>query len=307
MTIPGALIRSSVMIHIGRAGTNLGSFSEEEVRQGLTTGRFSLNDLGWKEGMANWAPLSQFSEFTAPAAPMPPLPEDESPDQAGVTESADAAEPGGLPWDHRKERGSLAAFTETARLVLTNPSVAFARMQAEGGLFDPILYNLIGGWLGLLASGIYAILTSRMQPPPSDQEARFYLSPAMAMTALKMFIWLGPIIVTVNTLIFSVIAHLFLMLTGGANKPFHVTLRVFCFSYGSTQLLQMLPFCGSPLALLWMVVCGVVGLALAHGTTTGRSMAAMVLFIAACCICCMGIFILAGVANYDSLRPMLNR
>ena len=59
------------MIHVNRGATSLGVFSEEEVREGLRTGRFAPADIGWREGMANWQPLSQFPELGAavPAAP----------------------------------------------------------------------------------------------------------------------------------------------------------------------------------------------------------------------------------------------
>jgi len=39
-------------IHITRGTTGLGTFSEEEVREGLRTGRFISTDLGWREGMS---------------------------------------------------------------------------------------------------------------------------------------------------------------------------------------------------------------------------------------------------------------
>jgi len=42
------------MIHINRSGTSLGTFPEEDVREGLRTGRFIGTDLGWREGMASW-------------------------------------------------------------------------------------------------------------------------------------------------------------------------------------------------------------------------------------------------------------
>jgi hypothetical protein len=63
------------MIHVNRDATSLGTFSEEEVREGLRTSRFAPTDLGWREGMANWQPLSQFTEFAAasPAAPPPQI------------------------------------------------------------------------------------------------------------------------------------------------------------------------------------------------------------------------------------------
>jgi hypothetical protein len=73
------------MVSIARDGKNFGNFSEDAVREGLRSGRFLLTDLAWREGMATWQPLSQFSEFasvqpggtpppTPPLAPTTPLP-----------------------------------------------------------------------------------------------------------------------------------------------------------------------------------------------------------------------------------------
>src|SRR5206468_10917588 len=59
------------MIHVNRGATSLGVFSEEQIREGLRTGRFASSDIGWREGMAAWQPLSRFPELVtaAPAAP----------------------------------------------------------------------------------------------------------------------------------------------------------------------------------------------------------------------------------------------
>src|SRR4026207_1666671 len=88
------------MIHVNRGETSLGAFSEEEVREGLRTGRFVLTDIGWREGMANWQPLSQFPELGAapPAAP---------PAQTGAIPTSEAAPPrSGPPAAHRPATGS---------------------------------------------------------------------------------------------------------------------------------------------------------------------------------------------------------
>ncbi len=57
------------MIHVNRGTTSLGVFSEQEIREGLSAGRFAPTDIGWREGMATWQPLSQFPEFGGAAAP----------------------------------------------------------------------------------------------------------------------------------------------------------------------------------------------------------------------------------------------
>jgi hypothetical protein len=310
LTSPGAIFRSSRMIHIGRAGAQLGSFSEFEVGRGLKSGQFLLTDLGWKQGMEHWAPLSQFPEFNTPPEPMPPLPGEEPFPDTGAP-PAEVAQ-AGLPWDMRKEIGFFRAFAETARLVMMNPSEAFSRMLASGSLAGPLLFNLIGGWFGLICAGVYLVISSRVQPPPPPNlqgldalfNELFNFTPERAMKELQLLVFMGPVIATVSTLFSSAVAHLFLMLAGGANKPYHVTLRVFCFSYGSVQLLQILPFAGNLLApILQMVYC-VLGLAIAHGTTTLRSVMAVFLFLLAGCVCCVGmIFMLYVSAGYALPHP----
>src|SRR6266849_8897112 len=128
------------MIHVDRGTTNLGVFSENEVREGLSAGRFAPTDIGWRDGMANWQPLSQFPEFAGAAAPAVP------PVQGGGTPIATPASARtGLPWEHRQERGFFNAFFETLVMVLTKPDLAFSTMKTEGGFGEPLLYAIIGG------------------------------------------------------------------------------------------------------------------------------------------------------------------
>src|SRR2546423_339674 len=109
-------------IHVNRGATSLGAFPEEQVREGIRAGRFVGSDLGWKEGMANWQPLSQFTEFAqdfsaaATGAPPPqaPMP---VPPMAGSTTTAVTRS--GLPWEQRHTIGFLNGFTQTVMMVLT--------------------------------------------------------------------------------------------------------------------------------------------------------------------------------------------
>jgi hypothetical protein len=266
------------MIHIGRSGAKLGSFSEFEIRQGLKSGRFLLTDLGWKEGMENWAPLSQFDEFQTPPEPMPPLPGEEEAD-----ETAPEFTIPGLPWDFRRELGFFRAFFQTLRLVLMRPVDAFARMLPTGGLAGPLLYNMIGAWFGTICSATYIVLTVKNEPPPPANLGQFAalltMSPERAMDEWRLFFFFGWLIVTISTLISSGIIHLLLKMAGGAKKPYHVTLRVFCFTYGSVQILQIFPLFGSLLAPALLVVYGVIGLAVAHQVNVWRAVTAMGLFL----------------------------
>ena len=155
---PCALRRASLQrAHYGddscqSGSTSLGVFSEEEVREGLSAGRFVPTDIGWREGMASWQPLSQFPEFGGAAAPAVP------PVQGGATPaSTPASARTGLPWEHRQERGFVNAFIETLSMVLTRPAEAFSVMKREGGLGEPLIYALIGGCVGGIVSFLFSL------------------------------------------------------------------------------------------------------------------------------------------------------
>lgn len=57
--------------YIARDGQQSGPFSEEEVRRKLAAGEVLPTDRGWREGMAEWMPLSAFSTVIASSAPVP--------------------------------------------------------------------------------------------------------------------------------------------------------------------------------------------------------------------------------------------
>ena len=151
------------MIHVNRGATSLGAFPEEQVREGIRTGRFLSTDLGWREGMANWQPLSQFAEFAddlaaaskASAAPPPqtPTPPVTIAPAVGSTSAAVRTD---LPWERRHEIGFISAFFETVAMILTRPTEAFTVMRTEGGFGDPLLFGVIGGSIGAI---IWALLS----------------------------------------------------------------------------------------------------------------------------------------------------
>ncbi len=270
------------MIHVNRGATSLGAFSEEEVREGLRTGRFAPTDIGWREGMANWEPLLQFPELGA-AAPVAP------PAHIGPTATPEAVAPrSGLPWDHRQERGFFNAFIETLVMVLTKPSEAFTAMKREGGLGEPLIYALIGGCIGGLVSFLFSIGLQSVGLF-ADRHDTFAAMAGMGIGSAA-FIVLLPLFVVIGLFIGSAIVHLCLMIVGGANHSFETTFRVLAFSQGSTGPLQMVPVCGGLIAGVWALVCNCIGLARAHETDTGRAVLAVFLPLI---VCCGGVLLIA--------------
>src|SRR5205807_9546973 len=199
---------------------------------GLRTGRFMPGDLGWREGMQNWQPLSQFAEFAAETAGAPPppavapsaVPPSVSPAGAEVPVSRT-----GLPWDEREQKGWFNAFIETLQMVLTRPDYAFRAMKVEGGLGGPIIYALIGGCAGGIVSFLFSLVLQSIGLTAARHNT-FALLTGMGAGSV-VFIILLPIIILLGLFLGGAIVHLCLMIVGGANKTFETTLRVLAFTH----------------------------------------------------------------------------
>src|SRR6266516_4143422 len=196
------------MIHVNRGATSLGVFSEEEVREGLRTGRFAPADIGWREGMATWQPLSQFPEFGGAAAPAVP------PVQPGAAPTATTvAERTGLPWEHWQERGFFNAFIETLSMVLTRPAEAFSVMKREGGLGEPLIYALIGGCVGGIVSFLFSLGLQSIGLF-GDKNNNLAAMTGTGIGSVAVIILL-PLVIVIVLFIWSGLAHLCLMIFGG--------------------------------------------------------------------------------------------
>jgi hypothetical protein len=262
------------MIHVNRGATSLGAFSEEEVREGLRTGRFAPTDIGWREGMASWQPLAQFPELgaTAPAAP---------PAQTGAAATAEPAVPrGGLPWDERQTKGLWNAFIETLQMILTRPVAAFTAMKREGGLGEPLLYAIIGGTFGAVFAITYNFVLRSFTPFEDRHGAMAHVFGGLGWIFLLV---LTPLFVVIGMFIASAILHVCLMIVGGAKQSFETTFRVVCFAEGSVSPLLVIPFCGGLIVGIWKVILYCIGLARAHETDTGRAVIAVLLPLIVCC------------------------
>jgi hypothetical protein len=268
--------------HINRSGTNLGTFSDDEVREGLRSGKFVGTDLGWREGMATWQPLAQISEFaqeTAPGAAGP------SPQAAvggtTITPGATAAPRSGLPWDERQQKGFFSAFVETLQMVLTRPAEAFTAMRREGGFGEPLIYAVIGASAGAIVQFLFSLVLHSLGLFADRRDALGAMA-GMGIGSVGFIIFF-PLAVIIGLFIGAAIIHLCLMIVGGAKQPFETTFRVLAFSQGSTGVLQMIPICGGLIAGVWGLVVNCIGLARAHETDTGRAVLAILLPLIVCC------------------------
>src|SRR5262245_36480153 len=122
-------------IHIARNRQALGQFSPEEVAEGLASGELLPTDLAWREPMATWQPLSEFTDLPPAtrslAPPLLPQPSE------GLEMQAEPA------WERRKQLGTFSALVETVRQVLAAPVATFKAMKLEGGQATPLFFYLL--------------------------------------------------------------------------------------------------------------------------------------------------------------------
>ena len=266
----------------------------EEVREGLSTGKFLPTDLGWQTGMAEWRPLSEIvAEPAVAGTPQPATPQPTA-QPASVIPATAYSSPGahtGLPWEHRQELGLFKAFFDTVIMVLTKPTEAFKIMRPEGGLTDPLLFALIGASIGLVISVIFQSLFTSLSFLGGQDGA------ALGMGFFLLYLIMIPLFIVIGMFIASGVLHLCLMMVGGANKPFETTFRIVCFSSGSTYLIALVPFCGNSIAAIYNIVVEIMGVATAHETTTGKAVMAVLLPIILCCggALAFAVFVLGGV------------
>ena len=282
--------------HINRSGTNLGTFSEDEVRDGLRSGKFFGTDLGWREGMATWEPLAQISEFAQQAGPGGAAsPQPQFTGASTVTPMATIAPRSGLPWDDRQQRGILRAFFDTLIMVLTKPAEAFTIMKREGGFGEPLVYAVVGGSVGAIVSFLFSLLLHSFGMF-TDQRNPLGAMAGMGIGSIG-FIILAPLAIVIVLFIVAGIVHLCLLIVGGANQSFETTFRVLAFTQGSTGVLQLIPVCGGVIGAVWGIVVNCIGLARAHETDTGRAVLAVMLPVI---VCCGGGLILAMMVGFGA-------
>ena len=290
------------MIHVNRGATVLGVFPEEQVRESIRAGRFLSSDLGWKEGMASWQPLSQFAEFATdftaatPSAAAPPPQTPTSVTAPAIAAGATAAAPrSGLPWERRETLGFFNAFVQTVSMVLTRPTEAFTVMRTEGGIADPLIFGVIGGSIGaivwtLLSAAIHSLGWAATLSQQSSIDSMLGVSLGGAMIFIRII--LAPILIAIGLFIWTALVHVCLMMLGGANKPFEASFRALSFAYGATALFAIVPCCGGVVALIWGLIADCIAISRSQETDIGRAVVAVILPLV---VCCGGIFIICLV------------
>lgn len=256
-------------MHINRNRQSLGQFSDEDVAEGLRSGKFFPTDLAWREGMDSWQPLSSFADLP------------QVPDVAGVPEAVAAAV---LPaWEQAGGGAALPVAVESIKEVLGAPVATFRAMPSAGGCGRPLKFYLLVSWVTTAVAVLYQIAAVLINPAMIAREAGTEVSQGVVISVLGGAIVLMPLFLLVGLYVSAGFLHGALRLLGGAKKPFEATLRVLCYSGGATSAIQLIPLCGGYLSSIAWMVYSVIGLKEAHGTDLWRPIAALVLVALFCC------------------------
>ena len=213
----------------------------------------------------------------------------------------------GTPWEDRGRIGFIPALIETTQQVLTRPSAFFASMPVTGGIGGPLLYGILVGTLGVVVAALYrevfqALVGSTFAGLGSSGELRRFMPFVMGGVGLVLQVVFAPIFVTLGLFIAAAIAHLFLLLLGGARRGFEATFRVMCYGEAAA-VINVIPGCGGVIAGVYYLVLAIIGLAAAHGIGKGTAAAAVLLPLVLVCCCCVG----AGLLAFGSLASFLSQ
>ena len=219
-----------------------------------------------------------------------------------------AASAPGLPWENRSTLGMWPAGWATLKDVLLSPGQAFSRLRHPASLGDAFLFfiifgcgsNVIGAIWGLALQGILMHFWMGLLPtlmPGSGPS----LAPGFPAQLQSMFlangvlgIVLTPFSAFTGLLVYSLLGHLGLLITGSAKKDLPATMAIYAYALGSAAAFKIVPGLGLPASVCWGFVCCISGMIRVHGCKTWQGVVAVLWPFTICC-CCAGTGLLAAI------------
>lgn len=275
------------MIHVNRNRETLGKFTDQEVADGLESGRFLPGDLAWKDPMPSWQPLSAFTDLPEASAEEDKFPAVEIPVEA-VVEPA---------WQ-RATGFSLGAAIRTVKQVFESPASTFSNLSPTAGIGRPLLFFLLLSWVcGSVAVGYEclaawinpdSLLQSLAQfPEPIRRELQSWFETQGHKKAI-LFVFASsvvfqPFFLLVRIFAVSLLVHFFLMVVGARSKNFGVTFQALAYSSGAAAALQIFPLVGTLLGVVGSFILGFLAVKNAHAASGWQvALAALLVIMLAC-------------------------
>ncbi len=191
-----------------------------------------------------------------------------------------------IHWEQKEQVGFFRAFWESLKLSMLEPSRFFDSVPMRGGYSNPLLYGLICISLGVVFSTFYQWVFNGFGAL-LQYVANLPMKEVMMSTGFSMMLGVGmlvasPISALINLFLYSGIYHLFLMMLGDGRNRYEATFRAYAYAQGP-QLLQLIPFVGALVAMVWQYVILVIGFKKLQQASTGQALAAALLPLVLIC------------------------
>lgn len=191
---------------------------------------------------------------------------------------AAAGQGGGLPpWERRDRFGFLNGLYLTVKDVLVAPHRMFAGMRADAGLGQPLLFALVIGVCGAFVAWMWTLTGSSLQFLLQDRLDGGVRAPVLSLAAFLA----SPIAVALTVFLKAGLIHLMLILLGGSRSAFEATFRVAAYAEAS-DILSLVPFCGSGLGFFWNLAILIAGLHAIHRIEPWKAVVAVAVPMALC-------------------------
>jgi len=281
-----------MQIHVARSSAQLGIFAPEEIIAGLQSGRFLASDLAWRDGMAAWTPLGDWSEFRGVGVPSSPA--------ASAFGAKDESSPAMPSW----ERGaSVGNFIATIKEVALDPVRTFANLR-DGGYARPISFTywaLLPAWLcgsllyvavfGFIATVGTATLPGSGGPLPAWITGVGPLKAALVISgALAVFFLFVPLF----NFIGAAFTHVLLLPWKPAGS-FAQTYRANAYAYGAFMPFVFIP-CVNYVVMPWQLVAAIIAHSQVHRIEWWKVVISIVV-IPCCCVCGLYALLFASIAR----------
>lgn len=175
-----------------------------------------------------------------------------------------------IPWEAPKTTSDAKAFGRTTIEALASPNQFMSRIPwVRGELQNPLMYGLLAGCIGQLASILQLIRTPELVQLPG-----LNLSDTALTGFLLLSLPLMPLLLVVGFFVKSWLAHKLMGFMGERRYPFEATFRVFCYAEAAAVLL-IIPVVGQYAAMFFSVFLLLTGLRRAQGAGFMTSIVAL--------------------------------
>jgi hypothetical protein len=223
-------------------------------------------------------PAPQFSPPVAPAGPPPTGP---------------AAEP--LPFE-RPGAPFLESLLGTMKLVLLRPREAFTRMRVSGEYERPILFVFVLGILWILISSTYQFAFGGIWEHLREHLGHYRAVHIPPLARYLVSVVGSPFLVALGLAFATAFYHVFLMLFGASGGGLGATFRVLCYAEAA-GVFCLVPGIGGLISFVWSLVVLIIGFAVVHRVSTGRTAAAVLTPTILCAACCASVVAMGLLAR----------